>query len=77
MVSVDIIFNPDGSLARSPSIIDNGREQGVSEEDFQTAARSAIGAVYRCAPFKMPVESYDVWRHVVLMFKPEDMVSDQ
>lgn len=72
IVRIRVFFNPDGSLSRTPEIVD--RPPG--EDDFyRTAAESARRAVQKCAPLKhLPPDKYERWREVVLTFNPRQML---
>jgi len=71
-VEVKIFLHPNGALARTPEVVDSAR---MNREDYyRVAAESARRAVQRCAPLQLPTETYDIWREIVLMFDPKDMV---
>lgn len=58
---------PDGALAEPPAIIDKpaGRLGGVF-------ADSAVRAIVKCAPFKLPPESYQSWKSLMIVFDTLD-----
>lgn len=70
-VALRVYLLPDGALAGKPEII--GKQH--KRDDFhRIAAESASRAVQRCAPLKLPEETYDIWREIELVFDPSMMV---
>jgi colicin import membrane protein len=69
IVKVRIALNQDGSLAAEPVLTNRG-----NAPTFQIAAESAMRAVRRCAPYRMPIAKYDAWRDVEITFDPRDML---
>src|SRR5262249_16633258 len=67
IVRVKILLNQDGWLAAEPVLMNRG--SGA----FQIAAESALRAVRRCAPYKLPIAKYEVWKDVEVTFDPRDM----
>jgi len=61
-VIVRITLNQDGSLSGEPVLVNFG--SGPS----QAAAASALLAVGRCQPFKLPLAKYDLWKEMEIMF---------
>ena len=71
VVKVRFSLNPDGSLRGSPVIVDGG----IFRNEFhRVAAESALRAVLKCQPFKLPVEKYSRWRDMELTFNPKEML---
>lgn len=59
---VSIELNPDGTLARTPSVI---RQEGVDDSNraqAQRHAEEAVRAVQLSAPFDLPSELYQAWK---------------
>ncbi|MDA5194913.1 hypothetical protein [Govanella unica] len=73
-VRIRIWLQPNGALARAPEIVDSGRMNMAGQEGFRAAADSARRAVQRCAPLKLPPDTYDIWRDTELIFDPKDML---
>ena len=71
-VTIRVYLNPDGSLRREPQIVDEDRL--AADPFFRAAAESAIRAVLKCEPFKMPVAKYHRWREIELTFDPRKML---
>jgi colicin import membrane protein len=72
-VRLHISLNPDGSLNGPPVILNQGK---VNQSDYyRVAAESARRAVQKCAPLKLPVDSYDLWRDIDMNFNPKDMIT--
>jgi len=74
VVHIRVTLNPDGSLARPPEILDRARMNRPGEDFFRSAAESARRAVQKCAPLRLPRESYDIWRITELVFDPSKML---
>ena len=73
VVEVQIWLNKDGSLAKSPKIVDGARMS--SNNFYKIAAESARRAVIQCAPLKgLPKNKYKHWREITLQFDPRDML---
>ena len=72
VVTLRVFLNPDGSLRSEPKIVDEARF--AADPDFPAAAESAIRAVLKCEPFKMPVAKYHRWREIELTFDPRGML---
>ena len=72
VVTLRVFLNPDGSLRSEPKIVDDARL--AADSYFRAAAESAIRAVLKCEPFKMPVTKYDRWREIELTFDPREML---
>lgn len=73
-VRVRVWLQPNGALARAPEIVDAGRMNMAGQENFRAAAESARRAIQRCAPLKLPPDTYDIWRDTELIFDPKDML---
>jgi outer membrane biosynthesis protein TonB len=73
VVRLHIALNPDGSLNGPPEILDQSK---IGQSDYyRVAAESARRAVQKCAPLKLPVDSYDIWRDIDLTFDPKQMIT--
>jgi hypothetical protein len=59
---IRITLNQDGSLAGEPVLVNSG--SGPS----QAAAGSALLAIRRCQPFKLPPAKYNLWKDVEIRF---------
>lgn len=70
-VTLRIFLLPNGALAKAPEIVETRR---MSDDFYRVAAESARRAVQRCAPLKLPSETYDIWRESELVFDPSDML---
>ena len=68
IVKVRIMLNQDGSLSGEPLLVNRG-----DSEFFQVAAESAMRAIRRCQPYRLPAAKYDVWKDVEVTFDPRDM----
>ena len=74
IIRIRIQLNRDGSLARSPEVLDGHklRRRGGFQ---RAAAESALRAVNTCQPLRnLPVAKYDQWRDITLSFDPREML---
>ncbi|SLN73325.1 Filamentous hemagglutinin [Oceanibacterium hippocampi] len=71
IVKIRFSLNPDGSVRGSPSIANLG---DLQDEFHRIAAESALRAVLKCQPFKLPAEKYDRWRDIEMTFNPKEML---
>jgi colicin import membrane protein len=58
----------DGSLSANPILLNQG-----GNSLFQIAAESAMRAIKRCQPYKLPIAKYAIWRDVEVTFDPREM----
>ena len=65
VVVVRVKLKRDGSLAGEPVVVNSGTGM------FNVVAKSALAALRRCQPFKLPAAAYEVWKEVELSFVPE------
>ena len=68
---VRVVYGLDGSLQGSPVLLNP-----PSDPALQSLAESAMRAVRRCNPLKIPEQYapyYDQWKGRVLRFDPEEM----
>ena len=70
VLSVKVQLNQDGSVAGVPQLVET---EGLSDPYFRAASESAIRAVKMCGPYKLPVEKYDTWSNVTVVFDPTKM----
>jgi colicin import membrane protein len=68
IVQVRLRLQKDGSLSADPVLLNRG-----SHPVFQIAAESALRAIKRCQPYKLPAHKYEIWRDVEVTFDPRDM----
>lgn len=73
-VRIRIYLLPNGALARPPEIMDSHMVNEQGGDFFRVASESARRAVQRCAPLKLPRETYDIWRDIELTFDPSQML---
>lgn len=70
VLSLKIQLNQDGSVAGMPQLLET---QGLGDPYFRAASESAIRAVKMCAPYSLPVEKYETWSSVTVVFDPTKM----
>ena len=68
LVKIRLRFNPDGTLAAPPVIMNP-----QSTPYFLAVSDSAIRAAQACEPYSLPPDKYDLWKDIVLNFDPRDM----
>jgi colicin import membrane protein len=68
VVRVRLNLNQDGSVAAVPRVTNTG-----ANSLFQIAAESAVRAIQRCQPYRLPIAKYEVWRDVEVTFDPREM----
>ncbi|HYM31022.1 MAG TPA: cell envelope integrity protein TolA [Candidatus Cybelea sp.] len=71
IVRIHIALNPDGTLSGAPRILDQSR---MDDQFYRAAAESAVRAIYKSEPLKLPIDKYDSWRDIELNFNPKDML---
>ena len=69
-VVLDTIFNPDGSLAKEPTVVaDTAAALGPA------LAESGKRALLACQPFTMlKPEHYDAWKEILIGFNPHELL---
>ncbi len=68
IVTVRLQLKLDGSLHADPILLNRGGSQF-----FQIAAESALRAIRRCQPYRLPAAKYQAWKDVEVTFDPRDM----
>ncbi|MGZ9106929.1 MAG: protein TolA, partial [Rhodoplanes sp.] len=68
IVRIRLQLRQDGALSADPILLNRG-----GHPIFQIAAESALRAIKRCQPYKLPLAKYDVWKDVEVTFDPRDM----
>ena len=69
-VKLRISLNKDGEVLGQPKVIRSGKYRNNFEK---IATESAVRAVLRCGPYKLPAAKYDRWKSIVLNFDPREM----
>jgi hypothetical protein len=70
VVEIRVALNPDGSIQRA-EIVDVAR---MSRDGyFRSTAENAKRAIYKCSPFRLPPNKYQIWRELNLRFNPREM----
>ena len=73
VVTVQVKFARDGSLAAPPKILNSN-----PDPRFAAAAQSVVAGLTRCAPFSfLPAAKYAVWQEIVVDFDPRTMLGDR
>jgi hypothetical protein len=74
IVQVRVFLAQDGSLAQPPEPEPKSLTAPGGDPYRRYAAEAALRAVNVCAPYKrLPVDKYDVWREIVMVFDPSKM----
>jgi colicin import membrane protein len=69
---IHVEYNPDGSLIGQPVLLNP-----PSDPNLRNLAESAIRAVRRCDPLRIPAQYqpyYDQWKGRIVRFDPEEML---
>lgn len=75
IVKIKIYLNTDGSLLEPPEVLQHERMNKPSEKYFRTLAESALRAVRRCDPIKVPdINRYESWKTIQLNFDPREIL---
>ncbi len=72
VVRVRLTYNPNGTLAGQPELVD--RAALMQGGAYQAMAESVLRAVLRCQPLKLPQDKYNSWRDIEMTFSPKDMI---
>ena len=65
-------YRPDGGLIGQPELLNP-----PSDPDLRALAESALRAVRRCDPLRIPAQYqpyYDQWKGRIVRFDPEEML---
>jgi TonB family protein len=73
VVDVRVDLLPDGTV-NSASILQ--RERMTFDTTYRDVAESALRAVRKCSPFKLPREKYDTWKTIVFHFNSRGLFQD-
>ena len=68
IVDIHVSVNPDGTVLNA-KVADSGRMR--ADEFFRAAAESALRAVLRCSPLRLPPNKYEQWKTMTLTFDPK------
>jgi hypothetical protein len=71
VVHVRVLLNPDGEVRRA-RVVEQSRMQ--SDPFFRVAAESALRAVLKCSPLRLPPGKYSEWKEMTLKFDPKELV---
>ena len=70
-ITVRIKLNRDGTLiAGFPRVVDKFRFK--TDQSFRVVAESAIRALHRCSPLKLPYREYQIWNDITFNFDPSE-----
>jgi outer membrane biosynthesis protein TonB len=74
IVTLRFGLNADGTLARQPEIADQAKMM-LGDGYYRAAAESAVRALQKCQPFKVPADSYNAdWQDIEMTFDPRRML---
>lgn len=68
VITLRVRINPDGSVIEA-EIVD--RVRAATDPHFRSMAESARRAAFNASPLKYPVQKYDMFKDLVLNFRPE------
>lgn len=69
-VAVQIRLNIDGSLRGAPRVVDTNRMR--TDRSFRAVAESAVRALHKCSPLKLPYDQYNLWQNITFNFDPSE-----
>lgn len=69
-ISVRIKLGRDGKLQEKPKVIDEFRFK--TDKSFRVVAESALRALHRCSPLKLPYREYEFWNDITFNFDPSE-----
>ena len=69
-VAVHIRLNTDGSLRGAPRVLDTNRMR--TDRSFRAVAESAVRALHKCSPLKLPYDQYNLWQNITFNFDPSE-----
>ncbi len=75
IVTFRICLNEDGTLARTPELIQNSGLDVRTNSFYRAAAESALRALQRCQPYQLPIGKYAIWKDMEVTFNPSAMVA--
>jgi hypothetical protein len=70
VVQVRVQVGPGGEVKKA-AYVDSPR---MSDPFYRAAAESAVRAVYKCSPLKLPAAKFDMWKDTVITFDPREML---
>jgi hypothetical protein len=71
IVRIEIAMNRDGTLNGRPRVMNSS-----ADPQFRAVSDSAVRAIMRCSPLRLPAEMYDApngWREIEFAFDPQQM----
>ena len=66
-------FGKDGSVIGVPSLVTQTGKTAGNAGYSKAFADTAVRAVLRCSPLKLPPKLYDLWKSVEINFDPDQM----
>ncbi len=73
VVEVNIFLNRDGTLERTPVVLNDDTINRSGNPYWRAARTRAVAAVQACAPYDfLDPSRYDSWREITFNFDPED-----
>ncbi len=66
-------FTRDGAVIGTPSVVSQTGATTGNADYARAFKDTAVRAVLRCSPLKLPPKLYDLWRSVEINFDPESM----
>lgn len=69
-VAVQIRLRTDGKLRGAPRVLDTNRMR--TDPAFRVVAESAVRALQKCSPLKLPYDQYNLWQNITFNFDPSE-----
>jgi hypothetical protein len=74
VVDLHVLLNKDGSVA-SVQMLDETRAAASRNAHTRASVQAAMRALYKCQPYRLPPERYNLWREISpLRFDPRQMM---
>lgn len=70
-VSIHLDLNPDGTVSGQPQLAAQSAAAEAGNPYVRALADTALRAIRKCAPYKLPVNCYADWRSADLSFSPQ------
>jgi hypothetical protein len=71
VVAIHLELNPDGTVAGKPQLNAQSQAAEATNPYVRALADTALRAIGKCAPYKLPANRFADWRNVDLSFSPQ------
>jgi len=74
LVRIRLKLRPDGTLIKTPEILDHAKMNKPGQSFYKVFAESALRAIQLCQPLKVPTSGYERWKDLQFNFNPKEML---